>query len=486
MNDIKHVAIYLRKSRNEENLSIEEVFANHKKTLLKICKQNKWKYETFEEVASSKNIARKQLNIMLDKVKENQFDAVVVMDVDRFSRDVFDAPTIFKVLHDSKTAIVTPSKFYSWDKEEDILLLLIQSLVAAQEYNQIKKRMTIGKTDASKKGWWTNGSPPLGYSKNDKTRKLEPNERAKDIKYIFNAIIEGRTVSNVVQELNLLGMKTAKGKAFTSTGVVRLVNNENYKGTIISNRTIGKHEAIRPESDWIVIPEAHVAIIDVETWGKANKIVNTPAFTTRRSKNRIYPTSKLIYCGNCGGLHSQQIVKGKLYLTICRYCKNRSYPYKPILESIKEKVGNYSSKILSMIEEVEKHDNTEEIIEKKKQIEKQIRIVKGALETIQEQSEVKDITRDEDLERKAKRTEQLNQLNSTLDKMNQETPAERIADLKTAYERVEYLLGNWQVLEEEGLTDEEVNSALLLVIERIEWTYSKTDEFPTMTIEYKQ
>lgn len=52
-------------------------------------------------------------------------------------------------------------------------------------------------------------------------------------------------------------------------------------------------------------------------------------------------------------------------------------------------------------------------------------------------------------------------------------------------QRIEYLLQNWQCLDGEGLTDEEVNRSLHFIIERIEWTYGKGDEQPTVRIIYK-
>lgn len=139
MKEIMNVAIYLRLSRDEENKGIDSILANHREKLIQFCQKNNWKYEIFQEIASSRTIElREQLVDMLEHVKQNHYDAVVVMDVDRLSRNEFDAPQIFKILSDSNTAIVTPGKTYDWLKDEDNLLLGIQSLVAAQEYKQIK------------------------------------------------------------------------------------------------------------------------------------------------------------------------------------------------------------------------------------------------------------------------------------------------------------------------------------------------------------
>ncbi|KPV55917.1 hypothetical protein QJ48_30470 [Paenibacillus sp. A3] len=78
MNEIKQVAIYLRLSRDEEGVGIEKILANHRKKLIELCKQKKWKYTIYEEIASSQDFDRPQLNAMLDEIKNKTYDAVVV------------------------------------------------------------------------------------------------------------------------------------------------------------------------------------------------------------------------------------------------------------------------------------------------------------------------------------------------------------------------------------------------------------------------
>lgn len=326
-----------------------------------MCKQNGWSYEIFEEIASSKTIEqRKELLRLLERVMENSFDAVVVMDTARLSRDDYGAAKIKRDLFLTGTYIVTPTKIYDPYKDEDSLLLGIQALVASQEYKQILKRMQRGKHFASKQGQWTNGIPPLGYSKNPKTKKLEPNNQANHVKFIYNSIINGKTVSEAYQELNMMGVKTRTGGKFHFNSILRIVNNEAYKGTIINNRIIGKHgEVKRPKDQWIIVENAHDPIIDEETWKKANKIVNTYSFSRKRSDVKTYPTSKLIYCGNCGKVQGVQMTKlNKLYLKICQGCYNRSYLYEPILKHIKEHVATYRQDVLALISDVETTGNS--------------------------------------------------------------------------------------------------------------------------------
>lgn len=483
---INNVAIYLRLSRDEENKGIEAILSNHRKTLINLCKQNKWKFDTYEEIASSYDMFREQLNIMLDKVKNNEYDAVVVMDVDRLSRNEFEAPIIHKVLLDSDTNIVTPSKTYDLHKDEDALLLGVQSLVAAQEYKQIRKRMQRGKTFAMEKGYWVHGTPPLGYCKDPETRKLIPNDEAKHVRFIFNSIVDGKTVSDVYHDLNKMGVKTKNNSKFAFNSIMRIVTNEAYKGTIVSNRYVAKDKQ-KPKSEWIYTHNAHEPIVDEQTWSKANKIVNTYSFSAPRSKNKIYPTSKLIVCGNCGKFQGAQLAHtGKLYLKICSNCKNRSFLYEPILKQIKADILNEIPTIVNQIDDIQSNDNSVEIEYKKEQISKQIKKTETALENLETMRIEGDISSQRYRVRKAEYEQKDRELKHELQEVIQSDPKDRIADLQEMKKRIEYLLNNWQCLDGEGLTDEEINRSLHFIIERIEWTYPKgKDAEPKLNIVYK-
>ncbi|MFV5316280.1 recombinase family protein [Priestia megaterium] len=486
MREIKNVAMYLRLSRDEENQGIDTVLANHRKILINFCNQNKWKYNVYQEIASSYNMVREKLNEMLEKVEQDEYDAVVVMDIDRLSRNDYDASVIFKMLSDSNTAIVTPDKTYNWDNDGDNLLLKIQSIVAAQEYKQIKKRMQRGKQFATEQGYWVHGTPPLGYDKDPVTRKLFPNDEAKHVQFIFKSIVDGKTVSDVYHELNGMGVKTKNNSKFAFNSIMRIVTNDAYKGTIVSNRYIAKDKQ-KPKGEWIYIHNAHEPIVDEETWNKANKIVNTYSFSAPRSKNKIYPTSKLIVCGNCGKFQGAQLAHtGKLYLKICSKCKNRSFLYEPILKQIKEEILTRIPEIVTEINDIQSNDNSVEIEYKKKQISKQIKKTETALENLEIMRIEGDISSQRYRMRKAEYEQKNKKLKQELQQAIQEDPKDKIADLQEMKKRIEHLLNNWECIDGEGLTDEQVNRSLHFIVECIKWTYPKgKDTEPRLKIVYK-
>lgn len=490
MNEIKFVAIYLRLSRDEDGIGIETLLENHRSILIEHCEKKKWKYEVYEEIASGEDPNRPQLNAMLEKVRNNEYDAVVVRAVDRLSRNRLKSAEIQQILAKNRTSIATPQYTFRWDNLGDTLSLEMLEIFAAHELRVSKERFKTGKLGAAKNGYWTDGIPPLGYRKNPNTRKLEPNEQAEHIKFIFNSIVQGKIITHVFGELNGMGIKTRTGRKFSFNSIVRIVNNEVYKGTIISNKILGKHDGIRPQNEWVIKPKAHEAIIDDETWDLANKIVNTNKFSRSRADIKIYPTSKIMYCGNCGR-HQTPTYNSRLdrfYLATCRgqECRNRTFHYLPILKMIKDEILEHRENVLASILTIEENNDTSEREYKVKYLETQLRKVKQALTNVEILFEEGEIDLQKYRDRKIKRQTEIDQLSLELEQVKRENPADKLMGLAGVLKEVDYLLNHWEIIDGIGLNNEEVNRALHYIIERMEWTYMKNDIEPVLKIVFKK
>lgn len=489
MNEIKHVALYIRASRDEEKLGLEEALRHHRTTLVQMCEANSWNYQIFEEIASSKDIEnRAQMVELLKCVEDGQFDAVCCMDIDRLSRNEYDSSDIKRALFNAGTYIVTPTKIYDPSKDEDSLLLGIQSLVAAQEYKQIKKRMQRGKIFAAKMGLWVNGSPPYGYVRNNQTKKLEIHEEeAVHVRYVFEQIAEGKTVSEVFQKLNKMGIKTKKGGAFTFNAIQRMVNNEVYIGTLANNKTIGQYTP-RPRHEWIIVPNAHPAIVDEELFYKAKKLENTYKFAKTKKKSRVYPTSRLMYCALCGKLQLTQWQYNvqKFYIKTCS-CGNRCHVYVPVLEAIKSEVMKYREGVLALIGDVKINDDNSHYEYELRQLETKLNKATNALDKIEILFEEDEIDLKRYKERKAKRQAEVDELTHEIEKLKATNPADMLNSFEELKDKIDLLSNKWEMIDGEGLSGEEVNRLLHFIIERIEWSYPKgSDEEPSIHIVYEQ
>jgi site-specific DNA recombinase len=475
---MKHVAIYLRRSRDEEGKGIEQVLEVHKKTLETLCKDNNYSYEVFEEIASSSSIEnRPQMVKMLDRIRQYHFDAVAVMDIDRLSRNEYDSNDIKRILYETGTLILTPTRTYDLQSDDDSLLVGVSSLIASQEYKMIHRRMKRAKRYLQTQGIWTDGTPPYGYSKDSNTKKLKPNEHSKTVNYIFDSINNGKTIPDIINSLNTMGIRTRKGFEFRYNSILRIINNECYKGTIISNRYKGKNNGYKPRSEWVIVENAHTPIVSEEAWNKANKIVNTPSFKSPRAKNKIYPTSNLIYCANCGKLQGCNTrPDGRIYIKHCP-CGNRSARYEIILKILKKDIIESCGDHLHTLLATQIDFGLDNPDSEKEFLSKGIERIKKILTNIDILFEEGELDLPTYRERKTARLNELEELHqrskilvSNIDKIN---------SIQLKLRLFETIKNEWQLW-----SDERINKALHTLISGIFWKRGKQGNY-SIGIAYK-
>ena len=117
------VLMYLRKSRAEElHDTTEETLRRHKEQLMDLSVQRGYHIiATYEEVVSGESLyARPQMLALLSTVETGNFDAVLVMDIDRLGRgSMAEQGLIFDTFRRSKTKIITPEKVYDLSNDSD-------------------------------------------------------------------------------------------------------------------------------------------------------------------------------------------------------------------------------------------------------------------------------------------------------------------------------------------------------------------------------
>ncbi|MFO2550939.1 recombinase family protein [Alicyclobacillus cycloheptanicus] len=124
-----------------------------------------WRYVIYREIGSSDSINfRPEFKRLLKDIENDFYDAVVVMDYDRLSRgDKEDRARVEKILQQSNTLVVTPTRVYDLNDEDQELITDIEGVFARYEYRMIKKRFQRGKKIGARLGHWTNGPAPFPY-----------------------------------------------------------------------------------------------------------------------------------------------------------------------------------------------------------------------------------------------------------------------------------------------------------------------------------
>lgn len=336
---IQNVAIYIRKSRPEET---EADLTSQQLALIRLCDDKGWNYDIYKDNASSQDLNREEFQMLLGKVKLNVYDAIVVTDQGRLSRNTGHFGTIKETLANYGVLVVTENKIYDYNRADDDLVSDFESVISKQEYMAIKKRLIRGRIQSVKSGNWAFGKPPYGYKRNHKTKKLEKNEYAPVIERIFTLYASGVTTVEIARTFELEGVLTPRGTIWDDARISTVLSNEVYKGCVVYGKTInsrtdkyknGRPKQLKNKEEYIIVENAHEPIIDPVIWEQCKQIRQVR--NTRPPGARIgkMPFSNLIKCAICGATHSFQKRKTKTYgeqirITSCQtkiYDENGSY-----------------------------------------------------------------------------------------------------------------------------------------------------------------
>src|SRR5699024_3667161 len=113
--NIKHVAIYLRKSRSMGDS--EEDLANHDVVMKQICKTKGWSYVEYREIVSGDTIeGRPQIKKLLKDIGNGIYDGVLTPDIYRLGRAVGGhIEKIAITIHHSNTFLITDNSYKIYD-----------------------------------------------------------------------------------------------------------------------------------------------------------------------------------------------------------------------------------------------------------------------------------------------------------------------------------------------------------------------------------
>ncbi|MGM0899736.1 MAG: recombinase family protein [Bacillota bacterium] len=355
-------AIYLRLSRNEEQLDIDQILGNHRNSLIKLAIQNKLTYDVYQEISSGVNNVRPQLNLLLNKLEE--YDYLLVMDIDRISRDNAYAEQIKTMLiaHDIK--ILTPQGAIDLTQESNEMLFSFQAMMANFEYKQIRKRLGRGRLAAAEQGRWVmSNKAPLGYKKDENQKLVIVENEAKIIRHIFQRTLQRVSANEIAKELDTYGWRSRSGKILTTSHISSFRKNVVYYGVVQACRRVNGRVV-----DEVFVEDAHEPIVSKQTFLEVQKILeenkNGSYFNKKKTTRRL---QNLIYCHCCGRKrYIQMDGSGIDYIKSCSYkisnnkCKDRGHKYLSVEEYVLQRVKDKKTDFKKVLEKLKTHDTSEE------------------------------------------------------------------------------------------------------------------------------
>lgn len=442
MSKRKKYALYLRKSRTDlelESFGEMETLARHEGILRELAKRKGiTDLVVYKELVSGESLqARPEMRRLLKAVYENQYEGVLVVELERLARgDTKDQGEIMEAFKYSDTKIITPVKDYDPSNEFDEEYLEFGLFMSRREYKAITRRMHQGVILSIKEGNYIGSVPPYGYdiwNRGKRDRTLKMNDNAQYVRMMFDWFVNERlTPGAIARRLTDMGVLTSTKKKEWHRGTVRdILTNIVYAGKIEWYKRKNSKEFTddgltvmnrrQKAVDRLLVEGKHDGIIDLDTFNKAQTLF-PGSVPVKASTTVSNPLAGLVACKNCGkilrrnGFDKQPSVVPRLIHQPSKLCKMKSAPFDEvmdlIIENLKEHIEDFQLKMSSDAERIqaEKHRIMIESMEE------ELKSLGEQRTKLFDYLEREIYTEDEFLERKATINERIKELSETIDK----------------------------------------------------------------------
>ncbi len=413
------VAIYLRKSRDEDNESRDVTLARHEKLLLEYCERNDLHIKKiYKEVVSGESIAaRLEMQRLLLDISAGKYDGVVCIELERLSRgNQVDQAEILEVFKKTGTKIYTLNKIYdfSTDNEIDEEFFEFGLFMSRREYKVICRRLSRGRSAALLEGYYTGSSLPYGFNKEKRGKGfvLIPNEEeAKIVRLIFDMYVGGSGIAEIARYLDDNGIRPRIASAFCTTRIRQILENKTYIGYLkIQNKKIAE--------EWT--PGKHDPLIDPDLFNLAQDKLRSGESRIIKDRTPRNPLTSLVKCGVCGKSMILHHSKGVFYLKCKAFkCKTASSKLDlieaQVIEELKNELTGFKYYLDNQADEDRK--KSESRLNEIKIIEQAIRKKEKALDTCCELLEDGVYTREQYFKRVNLLTEERDALKANLEEL---------------------------------------------------------------------
>jgi len=223
----KYTAIYVRVSTEEQAKEGYSITAQKDK-LINYCRARKWFYKIFEDAGySASSLKRPAIQVLIQEIKENKVERVVVWKLDRLSRRMSNLYWLVSLFEKYSVELVSITESITTNSALGKLLTGILGSVAEFERETIRERIKSVKDTRKKTKGLPLGHPPFGYSNN---WEVIP-EQATVVKEIFE-MAKFAGLTKIAHILNQRGIKTRDGNPWTKVAVWRILNNCTYAGLL--------------------------------------------------------------------------------------------------------------------------------------------------------------------------------------------------------------------------------------------------------------
>lgn len=407
---MKKIAGYYRLSVEDNVISVESNSIANQRLFIKsfIAKDeelSKYEFcEFYDDGYSGTTMKRPGIQALLELVKKNEIDVVIVKDLSRFSRDYIDLGTymeqIFPFMGIRFIAIADHYDSRDYEESGVGIDVAFQGLLSDFYCKDISEKVKSSLSTRRRQGKYATGLTPFGYEKKESDPyelQIVP-EEAEIVCYIFKLSFEGNNLTQICRKLNEEKVLTPleyrnqrkkqnrkelqqQYKLWQAGTVKAILTNETYIGNMVYEKTrqelpgTGK-KIVLPREEWKVFENHHEPIVEKDIFNEVQKKFGNRKTGSRKSIE--YPLKGKLYCGHCKRtLKVMKLAGGKIFF----YCSNKNIMQeegclrdslsievleKIVIEEIQKQIGKIKERNVVLKEFQQFHD--EEIRKQRKEV----------------------------------------------------------------------------------------------------------------------
>ena len=268
---------------------------------------------------SGTNFERPKVQELIELVRANQIDCIIVKDFSRFGRNSIETgyfiERVFPLFH---TRFISINDDFDSDQHKGDtggMDVAFKYLISEYYSRDMSMKTKSAKYAKMQRGEYQSKICPYGYRKSADGR-MEPNpETAVVVQLIFQLAATGIGAAAITRELFKRGIptpgeyKAAHGQQYhdvsrsrgrwSSSTVLRILEDERYIGSyVIGRRAVievgGTRSRMKDRDKWFIIPDHHPAIIEKELFEKVQAVQRR--FSLPARKARAYPLKGKVLC----------------------------------------------------------------------------------------------------------------------------------------------------------------------------------------------
>lgn len=356
----KRVAAYCRVSTQRDEQ--DESFATQKKYYEgMISTHPDWElvkiYSDRHSATAAKN--RPGFQEMLADAEAKKLDIVICKSISRFARNIVDCQKYTQWFSTLGITVIFEEQNIRTDDPTSGFVLSMMSAIAQDESHSISENERKSYESRFARGEYNLGNNRiLGYDSEDGV--LVPNKDAWIVKEVFRRFLAGESYRQIAKGLKEMGAECLHSKRGFGVETLRyMISNETYVGDkCLQKKAPVDYLTKKPDPNRKAVSnylyDDHEAIIDRETWDKAQAILKerkelakTGVYKTNREHHFLYGK---VFCGECGAPFLRRTFNGSTPYKAwnCRNrqkgkgkikCGNRFIREEQLLNQIQEELG---------------------------------------------------------------------------------------------------------------------------------------------------